>query len=273
MMGHNERFLNATTQWAIQASRPDMDEVYQSLAISVMKALAIRSCLVAARDPENKLTQVPKTNVRMGMHLPDNSLTLGSHYILTKRLQPNLIANNVDGPHLSMHSIAAWSGDQIVQINGIDDPKVQLLMANRKALLPNAYKKERFRGKWANKVMWFVNWHDDHPVPLCSAMFGSQFETCNRIQDDLQSQEWSDFYTLVQDRINERQYSPIELDDISERDREILECIALYPDNVAATKLGITHKSYRRRRSILANRFGVTPKQLPAKAVEWTLAI
>lgn len=253
--------LDAITQIASQcATHAEAEHLYRALAMSVMKILQVRACLISVRDRDDNHNHVSMSMVRIGMHLPDGKTTLGSHYEILRGPEHIDIAKSEDGPHLSMHSVAAWSGDTITIVDGNEDPKIKMLQRSRRHL-----------DEWSNKTAFFVCWHDDRPIPICIASFASNQRLGSTTAKHLQSQEWANYHRLCHQRLNERHYSPIELDDISERDRHILKCIALYPADEVATKLGITHKSYRRRRSILAKRLGITPEKLSMAAAQWTI--
>ena len=67
------RWLSATAQVGIEVTATSDHEItYQSLAMSLMTALRLRSCLVTARDrhPPNR-DHVSMAMVRINRHLPD----------------------------------------------------------------------------------------------------------------------------------------------------------------------------------------------------------
>ncbi len=69
------RWLSATAQVGIEVTATSDNEIaYQSLALALMTALRLRSCLVTVRDPQPpKRDHVSMAMVRINRPLPDGS--------------------------------------------------------------------------------------------------------------------------------------------------------------------------------------------------------
>ena len=255
------RWISATAQVAIGVSaNSEATQTYRALALALITALNLRSCLITVRDRETNQHHVSMSMIRLNGHLPNGEATYASQYLIQDGPEFIPIADNPDGPHLNMHSVAAWTRSRLTVVDGHLDPMVRQITS--------AY---RYIDEWVGKTSFFVNWYDGRDVPLCTASFGIRPAQAGALREDLDSTEWSELYQLVGQRLIERRPDPVELDGLSDRDLEVLTCLARDSIEDAAEKLAITKSSYLRRRRELARRMNVAIEQLPTEAIRWIL--
>ena len=256
------RWLCATAQVGIEVTATsDREITYQSLAMSLMTALRLRGCLVTARDRHPpKRDHVSMAMVRINRHLPDGSPSYASQYKFQKGPERICIADSADGPHETMHSVVACSGDQITVVRGHEDPLV-------KRINPAT----RFVDEWVGKTSFFVCWYDERPVPLAIASFGTRGDMDGGILQDLESPGWNELYHLIGQRLLERNPDPLPLEGLPERNLEMLECLARDSVEEGMKRLNVTRPTYNRRRRALARKLGIPVEHLPTEAVKWML--
>jgi hypothetical protein len=255
------RWVSATAQVAIEVSaNSGLDQTYRSLALALMTALNLRSCLITVRDRETNHDHVSMAMIRLNRHLPNGRPTYASQHLIQDGPDVIPIADNPDGPHLNMHSVAAWTRSSLTVVDDHLDPIIKRITA-----------RHRYIDEWVNKTSFFVNWYDGRDVPLCTASFGIRPVQADELRQELDSIEWSELYQLIGQRLIERRPDPVELDGLSDRDIEMLTCVAQESVVDGADKLNITVESYRRRRRALARRMGVAVDHLPTEGIRCIL--
>ena len=250
------RWTAASSQIAIDvSSNSDATQTYRSLTLALMTALSLRSCLITVRDRETNHDHVSMAMIRLNRHLPNGGATYASQYTIQEGPQTIPIADNPDGPNLNMHSVAAWTRSSLTVVDGHLDPIITRITA-----------RHRYIDEWLGKTAFFVNWYDDRDAPLCTASFATRSAQADDVRQDLDTPEWLELYLLVGQRLIERRPDPVELDELSDREIEMLTCASQESSvRSGAEKLNITVESYRRRRRALARRMGVPVAQLPTK--------
>ena len=255
------RWISASAQIAIEVSATtDPDQTYRSLALALMTALNLRSCLITVRDRETNHNHVSMAMMRLNGHLPNGRATYASQYLIQDGPPTIPIADNPDGPHLNMHSVATWTRSSLTVVDGHLDPIITRITA-----------RHRYIDEWIHKTSFFVNWYDGRDAPLCTASFATRSDMADNLRQDLDTTDWLELYQLVGQRLVERRPDPAELDGLSDREIEMLTCVARESVESGAEKLNITVESYRRRRRALARRMGVAVEQLPTEGIRWIL--
>ena len=255
------RWTAAIAQVAIEVStNTDATQTSRSLALALMTALNLRSCLITVRDRKITHNHVSMAMIRLNRHLPNGGATYASQYLIQDGPDVIPIADNPDGPHLNMHSVAAWTRSSLTVVDGHLDPIIKRITA-----------RHRYIDEWVNKTSFFVNWYDGRDVPLCTASFGIRPVQADELRQELDSTEWSELYQLIGQRLIERRHDSVQLDGLSDRDLEVLTCLARDSVEDAAEKLHITKAHYLRRRRELAQRMNVAIEQLPTEAIRCIL--
>ena len=255
------RWISATAQVAIEVSaNSEATQTYRSLSLAFITALNLRSCLITVRDRETNQHHVSTSMIRLNRHLPNGEATYASQYLIQDGPEFIPIADNPDGPHLNMHSVAAWTRSSLTVVDGHLDPMIRQITA-----------RHRYIDEWVGKTSFFVNWYDGRDVPLCTASFAIRPDMADELRQQLDSTKWLELYELVRKRLIERSADPVQLDGLSDRDLEVLTCLARDSIEDAAEKLAITKSSYLRRRRELARRMNVAIEQLPTEAIRWIL--